>query len=56
MNDAGDGYDHEADDDGGHGHVERHPAQPPGAVVVPPRVTVPGLVEKETLFTRQSEK
>lgn len=43
MNDAGDGDDQEADDDGGDRHVERHPAQPPGAVVVSLRVAVPGL-------------
>lgn len=45
MNDAGDGDNQEADDDGGHRHVQRHPAQPPGAVVVPPRVAAPGLDE-----------
>lgn len=47
VNDAGDGDDQEADDDGGDRHVERHPAQPPGAVVVSPRVAVPGLGERE---------
>lgn len=45
MNDAGDGDDQEADDDGGHRHVERHPAQSPGAVVVSAGVAVPGLGE-----------
>lgn len=47
VNDAGDGDDQEADDDGGDGHVESHPAQPPGALEVAPRVAVPGLGERE---------
>lgn len=54
VNDAGDGDDQEADDDGGDRHVERHPAQPPGAVVVSPRVAVPGLGEGEKTPLRVS--
>lgn len=53
VNDAGDGDDQQADDDGGHRHVQRHPAQPPGAVVVSPRVAVPGLGESAQRFGRQ---
>lgn len=43
MNNAGDGNDEKADDDGGDSNVERVPAQPPGPVVVPLVITLSGL-------------
>lgn len=40
MNSAGDGDDEKPDDDWGNSHVERVPAQPPGAFVVSAVITV----------------
>lgn len=41
MNDAGDGDEEKANDDGGDGNVESVPAQPPRPVIVAVIITVP---------------
>lgn len=43
MNDAQDGNDEQADDDGGNRNIESVPAQPPGPIIVSVIIAVSGL-------------
>lgn len=43
MNNAGDGDDEQANDDGGNSNIESIPAQPPGPIIVSMIIAVSGL-------------
>lgn len=54
MNNAGDGDDEKADDDGGDSNVESVPAQPPGPIVVTIIITFSRLRIRNHFYMQNS--
>ena len=52
MNDAGDGDDEKADDEGGNSDIESAPAQPPRPVIVTLIIAVPRLRIRNNFYNK----